>query len=94
MSAATSPNPPNPARDLRRSTDVETAAAWDNPGMRPARVLTDRHRRTEAVIEMLRRRAELRRARADAVPPALRRAIDDSDRHGPADRPALRPGPE
>ena len=42
---------------------------------------TDQQRRTRAVIEILRRRADLRRARGQAVPPALRRAIDDYDRH-------------
>ena len=41
----------------------------------------DQQRRTRAVIEILRQRADLRRARGQAVPPALRRAIDDYDRH-------------
>jgi hypothetical protein len=42
---------------------------------------SDRIRRTEAVMEVLRRRAEQRRLRGQAVPPALRRAIDDYNRH-------------
>lgn len=41
----------------------------------------DQQRRTRAVIEILRQRADLRRARGQAVPPALGRAIDDYDRH-------------
>lgn len=61
--------------------------------MRLAHPHTDRLRRTEAVIEILRRRAELRRARGDAVPPALRKAIDEFDRHVHADRSAPKPGP-
>jgi hypothetical protein len=40
----------------------------------------DRQRRTAAVIEILRRRAEQRRTRGQVVPPPLRRAIDDYDR--------------
>jgi hypothetical protein len=40
-----------------------------------------RQQRTQAVIEILRRRAELRRARGQAVPQELRRAIDDYERH-------------
>jgi hypothetical protein len=39
----------------------------------------DRLRRTEAVIEILRRRAAQRDARGEAVPPALRAAIADFD---------------
>jgi hypothetical protein len=50
----------------------------------------DRQRRTEAVIEILRRRAEQRRARGQSVPPALRRAIDDSDRQPRLPRPGSR----
>lgn len=45
---------------------------------------TDRRRRTDAVIELLRRRAELRRARGEPVPPALRQTIDEYDRHARA----------
>jgi len=60
--------------------------------MRAPHLQTERARRTEAVIELLRRRAELRRARGQAVPPVLRRAIEDFDRHRHADPPALRPG--
>jgi hypothetical protein len=52
-------------------------------------LVPDRQRRTAAVIELLRRRAEQRRARGRAVPPALQRAIDDYERH--ARRPP--PGP-
>jgi hypothetical protein len=44
-------------------------------------VLSDRSRRTEAVIEVLRRRAALRRSRGKTIPPALQHAIDDYDRH-------------
>ena len=51
--------------------------------------LSDRQQRTAAVIEMLRRRADRRKTRGQIVPPALRRAIDDYDRH--ARRP--HPGP-
>lgn len=93
MPPAGSPNPPDPARELRGTTDAAAAAAWENPGMRLDRIPTDRQRRTEAVIELLRRRAELRRARGVGVPPALRQAIDNSDRHRHADRRALEPGP-
>ena len=46
----------------------------------------ERQRRTEAVIEMLRRRAEQRRGRGQLVPPALRKAIDDFDRQARAPR--------
>ena len=49
----------------------------------------DRERRTEAVIEVLRRRAEQRRSRGQFVPPVLRNAIADYDRHAPR---APRPG--
>jgi len=93
MLATGSPNPPNPARVLHGSTDAAAAAAWENSGMRPDRLRTDRHRRTAAVIEILRRRVELRRARGEAVPLALRQAIEDYDRQRDPDRPALRPGP-
>jgi len=55
------------------------------------RAHTDRLRRTEAVIEILRRRAELRRAGGQAVPPALRRTIDDFDRRHP-ERHTPKPG--
>jgi hypothetical protein len=41
----------------------------------------DRTRRTEAVIEILRRRAAQRDARGQEVPPALRAAIADFDEH-------------
>jgi len=54
--------------------------------------ITDRACRTEAVVELLRRRAELRAGRGQEVPPALRRAIDDFDRHHHADPPGLRAG--
>jgi hypothetical protein len=49
--------------------------------MRTHRLPYERTRRTEAVIEILRRRAALRRARGQAVPRELRAAIDDYDRH-------------
>ena len=42
---------------------------------------SERDRRTAAVIDILRRRADLRRARGEAVPPALSEAIAESDRH-------------
>jgi hypothetical protein len=60
--------------------------------MRALRHHTHRLCRTEAVIEILRRRAELRRARGDAAPPALRRALDDFDRRHPEQH-TLKPGP-
>ena len=44
--------------------------------------LADRQRRTRAVMEILRQRAEFLRARGQAVPPALRQAMDDYDRYG------------
>jgi hypothetical protein len=50
----------------------------------------ERQRRTEAVIEVLRRRAEHRRARGQLVPPALRKAIDDYDRQVRIPRPGPR----
>lgn len=49
--------------------------------MRIDRHRQDRLRRTEAVIELLRRRAAQRDARGEAVPPALRAAIADFDKH-------------
>lgn len=61
--------------------------------MRHDRLHTDRHRRTEAVIEILRRRADLRRERGDDVPPALQQAIDDFNREPDSDRRVLKPGP-
>ena len=42
---------------------------------------SERDRRTATVIEILRRRAELRRARGEPVPPALRETIAEFDRH-------------
>jgi hypothetical protein len=42
---------------------------------------SERDRRTATVIEILRRRAELRRARGEAVPLALRETIAEFDRH-------------
>jgi hypothetical protein len=60
--------------------------------MRLDRIRTDRARRTEAVIELLRRRAELRKRRGQQVPPALRQAIDDFDRHRHKDSSGLRAG--
>ena len=41
---------------------------------------SERDRRTAKVIEILRRRADLRRARGQAVPPALRKTIAEFDR--------------
>ena len=60
--------------------------------MRAPHPHTERARRTEAVIELLRRRAELRLARGQAVPPQLRQAIDDFDRHYHTDPRVPRPG--
>ena len=51
---------------------------------------TDRQRHTQAVIEILRRRAEQRRTRGQFVPPVLRKAIDDYDRQARAPRPGTR----
>ena len=60
--------------------------------MRAHHLQTERTRRTEAVIELLRRRAELRQARGESVPPPLRHAIDDFDRHHHTGPPNLRAG--
>ena len=80
-------NPFDAERALRRSTDGAGTATWENPGMHAHPLHMDRQRRTQAVIEILRRRADQRRARGQAVPPGLRRAIDDHDRHVRATRP-------
>jgi hypothetical protein len=74
------PNPSKAARTARRSTDAAGARAWKNRCMRRDWLERDRLRRTEAVIEVLRRRAELRRAHGQTVPRELRAAIDDYDR--------------
>lgn len=42
---------------------------------------SERDRRAVTVVEILRRRAELRGARGEAVPPALRETIAEFDRH-------------
>jgi hypothetical protein len=47
---------------------------------------SERDRRTATVIEILRRRAALRRARGEVVPPALRKTIAEFDRQ-PRSRP-------
>jgi hypothetical protein len=44
-------------------------------------VRLERDRRTATVIEILRQRAEQRRARGQAVPPALSETIAEFDRH-------------
>jgi hypothetical protein len=49
----------------------------------------DRLRRTEAVIEVLRRRATLRDARGHEVPSALRAAIIDFDKRRGDDGPRV-----
>ena len=49
--------------------------------MRLDPVRSERDRRTATVIEILRRRADLRRARGQAVPAALRDTIAEFDRH-------------
>ena len=57
---------------------------------------SERDRRTATVIEILRQRAELRRARGQAVPPVLGETIDEFDRHphgGSAHRHAPRSDP-
>jgi hypothetical protein len=90
MTTASSANPLNTVRALRRSTDAADAASWENPPMRAPHLRTERARRTEAVIELLRRRAELRRSRGQAVPSVLRQAIEDFDRHRRTDPPAPR----
>ena len=54
--------------------------SWENLGMHAHPLRMDRQRRTQAVIDILRRRAALREARGQAVPPALRQAIEDCDR--------------
>jgi hypothetical protein len=98
MPAASSANPLKTVRELHLATDAAIAASWENPRMRAPHLRTERARRTEAVIELLRRRAERRRARGQAVPAALHQAIDDFDRPGhpepsaPA-RQAMTPGP-
>ena len=53
------------------------------------RFRNDRLRRTEAVLEILRRRAAQRAARGEAVPPALRAAIADADKRAGDDRDTL-----
>ena len=55
--------------------------AGTNSAMRLDPFRSKRDRRTATVIEILRRRAELRRARGEAVPPALRETIAEFDRH-------------
>jgi hypothetical protein len=50
----------------------------------------DRQRRTEAVIDVLRRRAEQRRTRGQLVPQVLRKAIEDYDRRARDQRPGPR----
>ncbi len=92
MSAASSANPLKSVRQLRRSTDAQGTPTWENPHMRALHLQADRARRTEAVIELLRRRAELRRARGQAVPPALRQTIEDFDRRHHGDPPAPHAG--
>ena len=92
MTAASAANPLNTVRALRPSTDATDADSWENNRMRAHHLQTDRARRTEAVVELLRRRAELRRARGQAVPTALRQAIDDFDRRRTGEPPALRAG--
>ena len=68
---------------LRRSTDVAAGPGWDNRDMRLDPIRSERDRRTATVIEILRRRADLRRARGDAVAPALRDTAAEFDRHPP-----------
>ena len=90
---------PPRAHRIRRSPCARCAAlrmlrtqpAGRTSHMRAPHPHTERARRTEAVIELLRRRAELRRARGQAVPPVLRRAIDDFDRHHRANPPCPDP---
>ena len=92
MPAASSANPLKTVLDVRRSTDVAVAASWENRRMGPPHRQTERARRTEAVIEMLRRRAELRRARGQTVPAVLREAVDDDNKRRPPEAPAIRAG--
>lgn len=92
MTAPGPANPLNTVRALRPSTDATDAAGCENRHMRAHHLQTDRARRTEAVIELLRRRAELRKAHGQAVPAALRKAIDDFDRHRHGNPPGLRAG--
>jgi hypothetical protein len=58
--------------------------------MRSDRFHRDRLRRTEAVIEILRRRADARRKRGLAVPRELRATIEDYDRDRQTPRPTPR----
>ena len=77
----TRPNPQDAVGAPRRSTDAASGAAWENPGMRLDPFRLERDRRTATVIEVLRRRAQQRRARGQAAPPS--EEIAEVDRQPP-----------
>jgi len=83
---ATDSNPQEPAGGSRPSTDVAAGSGWDNRGMRLDSFRSERERRTVTVIELLRRRAEQRRARGLPVPPALSATLAEAGRQ--SQRPA------
>lgn len=88
------PNPQDTVAAPHRSTDVTAAPGWDNCGMRLDPFRSDRDRRTATVVELLRRRAEQRRARDQDIPPALSETIADPEpqpRRAAGDEPSSAP---